>query len=133
MKRILTTSSVVPALLIASVQHAFADVPVNIVAPDKSVLPSNTGIGQVVSVLIAFLVVVAVLAALLYIVLGAIQWITSGGDKTKVEAARNHIIAAIVGLVIIALSFVILNIVTNLLGIGNITSLNIKSVIPGQP
>lgn len=131
MKRILTTSFATPALLLASAQHVFADVDVKINQPANTLAP-NTGLGQVVSTLVGFLVVVAVLAALIYIILGAFQWITSGGDKTKVESARNHIIAAIVGLVIIALSFVILNVVTNLLGIGDITNLKIKSIVSGQ-
>ena len=135
MKRILNTSLTVPALFLASAQHVFAqgkNVDIKIVQPANTLAP-NTGLGQIIGTLVGFLVVISVIAALIYIILGAFQWITSGGDKAKVESARNHIIAAVVGLVIIALSFVILNIVTNLLGIGDITNLQIKSIVSGQP
>lgn len=134
MKQIVNASLSLPILL-SSAQHVFAqgkNVDIKIVQPANTLAP-NTGLGQIIGTLVGFLVVISVIAALIYIILGAFQWITSGGDKTKVESARNHIIAAVVGLVIIALSFVILNIVTNLLGIGDITNLQIKSIVSGQP
>ncbi|PIR78997.1 MAG: hypothetical protein COU26_03425, partial [Candidatus Levybacteria bacterium CG10_big_fil_rev_8_21_14_0_10_36_30] len=81
-----------------------------------------------VTFFVSFLVVIAVLAALLYIILGAFQWITSGGDKTKVESARNHIIAAVIGLIIIALTFVIINVLMQVLGIGSLTNLQIPTL-----
>lgn len=95
---------------------------------------AGTPIGNIITFLVAFIVIVAVLAALFFIVLGAFQWITSGGDKTKVDAARNHIIAAIIGLVVIALSFVIINVVIQALGLGSLTNLRIPTLkeISGQ-
>ena len=66
-------------------------------------------------VTIAF--VIAVLIALFFLLWGGIKWITSGGDKTGVEAARNQIIAAIIGLIIVFLSFFILNLVLGLFGL----------------
>jgi len=44
------------------------------------------------------------------LIFGGFKWLTSGGDKGAVQAAREHIIAAIIGLVIIFLSYFILNI-----------------------
>jgi len=93
-----------------------------------AVITANTSIGTIVSFVVAFIVVVAFLAALLYIVIGALQWITSGGDKQKVADARNHIIAAIIGLIVIALSFVIINVVISALGLGSITDLKIPTL-----
>lgn len=106
---------------------AFADVlngGVN--PPSGSAVAPDTSIGAIVSFIVGFLLTLAVLVALLYIVIGAFQWITSGGDKGKVEAARNHIISAVIGLVIIALSFVIINVVISVLGLGSLTNLRIK-------
>lgn len=60
--------------------------------------------------LITLLFVLAILAALFYLVWGGFKWLTSGGDKGGVQQAREHIIAAIIGLVIIFLSYFILNI-----------------------
>lgn len=94
--------------------------------PAGSAVAPDTSIGAIVSFMVGFLLTLAVLIALLYIVIGAFQWITSGGDKGKVEAARNHIISAVIGLVIIALSFVIINVVISVLGLGSLTNLRIK-------
>ena len=98
------------------------------------IVPATTSIGSIVTFLVAFIIVIAVLAAVLYIVIGAFQWITSGGDKQKVADARNHILAAVIGLIIIALSFVIINVITTALGLGPITNLKILTLpeIAGQ-
>jgi len=45
--------------------------------------------------------VVGGLAALFYLLRGALSWITSGGDKDSVGEARNQIQAAIIGLIMI--------------------------------
>lgn len=80
-------------------------------------VPPGVPVGKVLGFIVGAAVTFGIIAALLFIVLGAFQWITSGGDKTKVESARNHIVAAIVGLVIIVLSLVIINFVLQLLGV----------------
>lgn len=46
---------------------------------------------------------VAGIIALLYLLLGALAWITSGGNKESVEKARDKIQNAIVGLILIVL------------------------------
>ena len=59
---------------------------------------------------IQLIYIIAVLAALFYLIWGGFKWLTSGGDKTAVASAREHIIAAIIGLIVIFLSYFILNI-----------------------
>lgn len=57
-----------------------------------------------------------------YLIFGAIKWITSGGDKSKVEEARNKITSAIIGLLILVAVWAIFNLViTVAFGSGNIT------------
>lgn len=82
----------------------------------------------------AVLNVVMLLAAVLvfaFLIFGGIQWITSGGDKGKAEEARNKITAAVIGLIIVAASYAIINLVVNFLGFGsfnevfdNVTNIN---------
>jgi len=67
--------------------------------------------------IVGFFVILAVVIALLYLLYGGIKWITSRGEKEQVEAARNHIIAAIVGLVVVFLAVFILSIVLAAFGI----------------
>lgn len=78
---------------------------------NKLCLLDQTKLGSTVNSLINFIFVIAILIALLYLVYGGIKWITSGGDKTAVESARNHITSALIGLVIVFLSYFVLNIV----------------------
>jgi len=61
--------------------------------------------------------VIGALACFAFIVLGAVEWITSGGDKSKAEGAKNKITGAIVGLLVLAASIAIFNLVANFLGI----------------
>lgn len=67
----------------------------------------------------------ATFLAVAYLMYGGIRWITSRGDKVAVESARKHIVAAVIGLVIVVGSFFILNTVLRILGIsqgvGNFT------------
>lgn len=66
-------------------------------------------LGSTVGNFIAFIYLIAVIAALLYLIWGGLKWITSAGDKTALQGAREHIVAAIIGLIIIFLSYLILN------------------------
>ncbi len=76
--------------------------------------------------------VIAILLALGWLIYGGIRWILSQGDKGKVESARNHIIAALIGLIIVFLSYFLINIVTqlffheNIKDITNIPTINLS-------
>lgn len=69
----------------------------------------TTGVKAIV-VGIEFLIIVAILLSLYYIVRGGINIITSGGDKEKFQMGRERVRYAIIGLLIIFFSFAIMNI-----------------------
>ena len=71
----------------------------------------NPDIGNIIVGLINLIFILAVIIALLYLIWGGFKWLMSGGDKTAVQGAREHIVAAIVGLVVIFMSYFILNFV----------------------
>ena len=79
--------------------------------------------------IVVLFVVLAVIIALLYLLYGGIKWIMSRGDKTEVESARNHIVAAIVGLVVVFLAIFIISIVLSVFGL-NITQVVIPTIGP---
>ena len=60
---------------------------------------------------------IAALCTFAFLLWGGFEWIVSGGDKAKVEAARQHMTNAIVGLLIFASVFAVFSIVQYLLGI----------------
>lgn len=67
---------------------------------------------------------IAALLVFFYLIWGGIEWITSGGDKGKTEKARDKITASIIGLIILAASWAIIQIVLRFLGVdGGINSL----------
>lgn len=76
-----------------------------------------TSIGMLVSNFIGAFMIFAFFAALLYFLLGAFNWITSGGDKAKLQAARDEITNAFIGLVIVGAIWAIMMIVGSFLGI----------------
>ena len=61
--------------------------------------------------------ILAALIALGFLIWGGIRWILSGGDKGKVEAAQKTITAALIGLVVVFLSYFLLNVVLGIFGI----------------
>lgn len=73
--------------------------------------------------------IVASLIALAFLIYGGIKWITSGGDKGGVEAARNIIVAALVGLVITFLAYFLINLVFNFFGL-NFGTFTLPSLTP---
>lgn len=125
-KVILATSSLLLLSLIA-VTPAFAGNFTTVsIAPPDGLVKADVGINDIIRFVLTLLVVVGVLASLIFLIYGGIKWITSGGDKGAVETARGQIVAAIVGLIVIIMSFAILSFVLQLLGISQSDIFNIK-------
>jgi len=77
-----------------------------------------TDLGSYASKIIGMMLTIAALAALAYLILGGIGWITGGGDKGKIEESKNRITGAIVGLAIVAVSWAIFLVVDSFFGLG---------------
>ncbi len=63
---------------------------------------------EILTFLIRFFFVIAGLAALLFLLLGALSWVTSGGDKENVKKAQEKIQAAVIGLVLVVVVLAII-------------------------
>src|SRR5258708_7150075 len=75
-----------------------------------------TNFGALINFLLRLVLVVGAILVFAYLIFGGFQYITSGGEKTKTEAARNRIVAAIIGLLILAASWAVLTLVIRFLG-----------------
>lgn len=93
---------------------------------NNPVLPSGLGgsaasgtvvIGKLISSIAGFLFLAAAILTFLYLVVGGLDWITSGGDKSKLEGARNKITNAILGLLIVASAWAVWLLIGKFLGI----------------
>lgn len=74
-------------------------------------------IGLLVGNIMGGILIIAFFLAFFILITGGITWITAGGDKAKLEEARNKITNAIIGLIIIAAIWGIMNLIGPFLGL----------------
>ena len=69
------------------------------------------------------IIIVGGLAFLLYFLLGGVTWIMAGGDKGKLEEAKGKITQGLIGLGVLAASYVIIKFIETAIGMNllNIT------------
>jgi len=85
--------------------------------------PDEVKINQLGPLIVAGIRIAIIIAALMtfiFLVWGGIQWIASGGDKTKYEEARNRITAALIGLAIVALAWLLIKLISYFFGLPDI-------------
>lgn len=64
----------------------------------------NTDITDVITLIVNIFSIVVGFLAVIMIIWGGLRYITSGGDSGKITTAKNTIIYALIGLVIVALA-----------------------------
>lgn len=69
------------------------------------------------STFIGFLTTLAGLMFLVYFIFAALSWITAGGEKGKVESARQQMTNAALGLIVVIAAYAISGVVGKVLGI----------------
>lgn len=74
-------------------------------------LPNMVSLAFVIGTIIFFFMLVT----------GAIQWISSGGDKQALEGARGKLTNAIIGIVILFASYAIIKVIQRFFGIEILT------------
>lgn len=60
--------------------------------------------------------VAVVILTIIFLLASGIQWIMSGGDKEKIQKAKNRLTYSIIGLIVTASAFLIVRTVITLLG-----------------
>lgn len=81
----------------------------NLINPIK-----NNNFNSVVGTLIGVVLTVAGLVAFIYLIIAGFQYITAGGDAAKATAARQAIINAIIGVIVIVIAWTVLTYATGL-------------------
>jgi hypothetical protein len=84
----------------------------------QALIPSLIGLSFVIGSIIFFFM----------LLIGAIQWISSGGDKAAVESARARVAQALVGVIVLFSAFAIVKVVEEFFGI-NILAIDIGPLI----
>ena len=68
--------------------------------------------GIVINIINAIITVLGIVAVI-FIIIGGVQYMTSTGDAPKVKKARDTILYAVIGLAVCVLAFIIVNFVIN--------------------
>jgi|GEM_PF-1903502 len=90
--------------------------------------PAAGLLAQVISAAVGLITIVAGIWFMLQFLLGGFSWITSSGDKNKVQEAQHKITNSIIGLTIVVAAYAVANLISKILGIPYL--LDIGSSIP---
>lgn len=85
-------------------------------------------VAGIVQALVKLILVVAALISFIFLVLGGIRWITSGGDKEGTAKAQGTITAALIGLVIVFAAWAIINLLQTFFGIPSVFKFKIPVI-----
>lgn len=88
-------------------------------------------ISQFINAALRLAFIIALIAVLVMLIWGAVEWIFSGGNKENYGKARDRILHALVGLAILAIAFAIVNFAGQFVGINILGGFEIPS--PGKP
>lgn len=105
--------------------------PYSITNPVLGTLGNQTGVSFFQKLLPAAINLVFVAGAIIFffmLIMGGIQWISSGGDKGGLEAARGKITNALVGIVILFSVYAVAKLIEIFFGI-SILTLDIGSLV----
>ena len=73
-----------------------------------------TNVNGLIKVVINWMLGIAFGIAVLFLIIGGFWYVTSAGNEETAEKGKGTVINAIIGIVIIILSYVIINVVSNL-------------------
>jgi cysteine-rich repeat protein len=96
---------------------------VNIPGVGETTLDLNMNLSTLIAWLYYFIIGISGFAALVMIIYGGVQWMTSAGNPTKMGEARDKISSALLGVVIILMSWLILNLINPDLAILKISNI----------
>ncbi len=87
---------------------------------------ADLSFGGIVSGAISLILLVVALVFFFVLIMGGLRWVMSGGDQKNVEAARNQITNALIGLAIVFATFAIMKLIETIFGITILSNLTIK-------
>lgn len=76
-------------------------------------VPELGAIVPMIEKAMGYLIPIAGLLCLVFIIIGGYMWITSAGDPAKIKQAQGTLTWAVIGLVFVLLSYTILTVIQN--------------------
>lgn len=90
---------------------------------------TGTRLNLVVGGIVGFLTILGGLWFFIQFIIAGYNWISSGGDKGKVEAAQQKITSSLIGILIVVGAYVIVGLVGKMLGLDILNPGNIISTL----
>ena len=87
--------------------------------------PTLDKLGDVFGSLVSALLALGGVVLFIMLLSGGFKFLTSGGDPKAVEGAKKTMTYAIIGVVLLAASYLILKILSDITGVDNILDFNI--------
>ena len=84
--------------------------------PDK-VTDFKIGIADVVSLFVGFLTIISGIWFIIKLILGAFSWISAGGNPDSLQKARQAMVDALIGIIIVVGAIALISIVGTVLGL----------------
>ena len=115
LKKILLGLAFLPNLVFAQKSNIIFDSTTNPGGLPTFFPGDRTGgtIGGTISAIILMFLSVVGLISVAYIIYGGFRYVTSGGNSETTAAAKKTIVNALIGLIIVILSYVMVRLVTN--------------------
>lgn len=79
---------------------------------------ANAGVICILQNILSFILAIAFIIAVIFLVIGGFRYIVSQGNEEGVEKAKGTITNAIIGIVVIVLAYVIIQVVFRLVNVG---------------
>lgn len=95
--------------------------------PFEQLCFQSSSLSGIIGAIISLFFIVAVVIAIFYLLWGSIRWIFSGGDKASVDNARGTITAVVIGLIVLFLTFLLINIILAFFNV-NIGAITIPTI-----
>ncbi|PIR59367.1 MAG: hypothetical protein COU69_00660 [Candidatus Pacebacteria bacterium CG10_big_fil_rev_8_21_14_0_10_56_10] len=71
----------------------------------------------IVSRILGFATILAGILLIVYFLIGAFGWLTAGGDSGKIQKARDQMVNAVVGLIIVVAAFSVVGLIGAVVGL----------------
>lgn len=108
--------------LIALTVPGLNGTPTAVVAPTG--IPTGYRLEDILGATVQLMMVIGIVLSLIYLTYGGLFWIQTKGDKEQLDKARRIITYAIIGLIVMSLSFVLVNTFTAAVGIKGLSGID---------
>ena len=85
--------------------------------PNLTPTTGGSDLAKYIAIVWQVLVIVGGISVLLYLVWGALNWIFAGSNQDRLKRAKDQMFDGIFGLVILVLSYLIVNLISHVTGL----------------